>query len=88
MFATLRDFRREVKAEKRREEIKKSIRVVGVPEGDVGAAGTGVVGDDGNAGGSSGVRGRSAEGERVEERPSLTGWNRRMSWMGGVGGLV
>lgn len=78
MFATLRDFRREVKAEKRREEIKRSIRVVGVPGSDGGAAGVGVVGD-GDAGGSSGVRGRSAEGERVQERPSLMGWHRRMS---------
>jgi hypothetical protein len=52
LFATLRDLRRETRAEKRREEIKKSIRVVGVPEG--AAAG----------GSGSEVRGRSAEGRR------------------------
>lgn len=83
LFATLRDFRREAKAEKRREEIKRSIRVVGVPEGD-----------DELAGGSV-LRGRSADGQqqhqRIDEsegtRPQLGGgWSRRsISWMGGVG---
>jgi hypothetical protein len=62
LFATLRDLRRETRAEKRREEIKKSIRVVGVPEG--AAAGFG-----------SEVRGRSADGRgrEVDERPQVGG---------------
>jgi hypothetical protein len=54
LFATLRDLRRETKAEKRREEIKKSIRVVGVPEG---AAASGNGGE---------IRGRSVDGRRTE----------------------
>jgi hypothetical protein len=85
LFATLRDLRRETKAEKRREEIKKSIRVVGVPEGDAGGNGV--------SGGGSGIRGRSADGRRVERnediRPSagIGGWGvRSVSWMGGGGG--
>lgn len=78
LFATLRDLRRETKAEKRREEIKKSIRVVGVPEG-AAASGNG-----------SEIRGRSADGRRAERgedvRPQagVGGWGvRSMSWMGG-----
>ena len=78
MFATLRDLRRETKAEKRREEIKKSIRVVGVPEG--AAAG----------GNGSEIRRRSADGRRADRgedvRPQagVGGWGvRSMSWMGG-----
>ena len=81
LFATLRDLRRETKAEKRREEIKKSIRVVGVPEG---AAASG-----------SGIRGRSADGRRIERdedvRPQagIGGWGvRSVSWMGGGGAPV
>lgn len=77
LFATLRDLRRETKAERRREEIKKSIRVVGVPEG--AAAG----------GNGSEIRGRSADGRRAERgedvRPQagVGGWGvRSMSWMG------
>ena len=83
LFATLRDLRRETKAEKRREEIKKSIRVVGVPEG-AAASGNG-----------SGIRGRSADGRRAERdedvRPQagVGGWGvRSVSWMGGGGGAV
>jgi len=78
LFATLRDLRRETKAEKRREEIKRSIRVVGVPEG-AAASGSG-----------SEIRGRSADGRRAERgedvRPQagVGGWGvRSMSWMGG-----
>jgi hypothetical protein len=48
--------RRETRAEKRREEIKKSIRVVGVPEGVEAGAGFG--------GSGSEVRVRCAEGRR------------------------
>ncbi|KAM0712269.1 hypothetical protein Q7P37_011363 [Cladosporium fusiforme] len=74
LFSTLRDFRREAKAKKRREEIKKSIKVLGVPEGNTG---------------DGGVRGRSAEGQRIESRPEMNRWSRRsLSWMGGVGGQV
>jgi hypothetical protein len=80
LFATLRDLRRETKAEKRREEIKKSIRVVGVPEGAAASGGS-----------ASGVRGRSADGRRAERgedvRPQagVGGWGvvRSVSWMGG-----
>lgn len=86
LFATFRDLRRETKAEKRREEIKKSIRVVGVPEGAAAAGGDFV-------GGNERARGRSADGKRAEEdgdafvRPG--GWGRRsISWMGGMGGVV
>lgn len=69
LFSTLRDFRLETKAEKRREEIKRSIRVVGAPVETAEVA----------------VRGRSAEGQRVESRPG--GWGRRsISWIGGGGG--
>jgi hypothetical protein len=83
LFATLRDLRRETKAEKRREEIKKSIRVVGVPEGAA-------------ASGGSGMRGRSADGRRAERgedvRPQagVGGWGvaRSVSWMGGGAGAV
>jgi hypothetical protein len=84
LFATLRDLRRETKAEKRREEIKKSIRVVGVPEG-AAASGSG-----------SEMRGRSADGRRAERgedvRPQAVvgGWGvvRSVSWMGGGAGPV
>ena len=86
LFATLRDLRRETKAEKRREEIKKSIRVVGVPEG-AAASGSG-----------NGIRGRSADGRRAEGavgdedvRPQagIGGWEKRsVSWMGGGVGPV
>jgi hypothetical protein len=88
LFATLRDLRRETRAEKRREEIKKSIRVVGVPEGVEAGAGFG--------GSGSEVRGRSAEGRRsgVDENVNVGvrpqsgggGWGvvRSVSWMGGA----
>lgn len=78
LFATLRGARRETKAEKRREEIKKSIRVIGVPEGSAAAGG-------------SGMRGRSVEGRKDEDgdvRAQVRmggGWGvvRSVSWMGG-----
>lgn len=83
LFATLRELRRETKAEKRREEIKKSIRVVGVPEG---AAASGNGGE---------IRGRSADGRRAERgedvwpQAGVGGWGvRSMSWMGGGGGAA
>lgn len=69
LFSSLRELRRQVKAEKRREDIKRSIRVVAVP-GEVEVV--------------RGRSAEGQREREDDERPAVaSGWGRRMSWIGG-----